>query len=357
MERSRMSLRRSKSLTRSQGSLASSSIRPRHDARRQVKDCCRKFVAFMCTQVGVGALIVAYSIIGAFCFISVETQVNNTTTDDVAILRRSYALELWEKTEHLNMFNKTEWMFEMDDVLKSFQDEVSSAIKNGFDARTPEEIWSFPAALMYCLSIFTMIGYGNIVPKTQWGKGLTVIYATFGIPLYILYFLNIGKILAKTFKILYRCIHECTHDKTEDILEQGGYIPQKKVIVPSTACLWVISFYIFTGTIMFANWERWSYLDSVYFCVTSLCKIGMGDFVPGANFYNDSITSQQTKLAINFVYVLLGMGLVAMCYNLMREEVKVKLKEMKEDLKLCLEDLRNRFTGICGSEDYEEEEW
>ena len=39
--------------------------------------------------------------------------------------------------------------------------------------------------------------------------------------------------------------------------------------------------YITIGTVMFAEWEGWNYIDSVYFCVTSLAKIGFGDFVPG----------------------------------------------------------------------------
>jgi hypothetical protein len=46
-----------------------------------------------------------------------------------------------------------------------------------------------------------------------------------------------------------------------------------KVIVPSTACVWVMMVYLLAGTIMFAEWEGWNYLDSLYFCVTSLCKV------------------------------------------------------------------------------------
>ncbi len=41
--------------------------------------------------------------------------------------------------------------------------------------------------------------------------------------------------------------------------------------------------YLVLGTLMFAAWEGWEYVDSIYFCVTSLLKIGFGDFVPGAN--------------------------------------------------------------------------
>lgn len=231
--------------------------------------------------------------------------------------------------------------------------------------------------MMYCLSVFSMIGYGNMTPRTEWGKFTTVVYATFGIPLYILYFMNIGKVLAKTFRWFYTWIKECSTDPIDiDDIEDGSVHTKKKIIVPSTACLWVMSFYILIGTLLFSHWEKWEYLDSVYFCVTSLCKIGIGDFVPGTSFANTTTTSannssisttksdvtaenivaditiqNQTKLVINFVYMLLGMGLVAMCYNLMREDVRIKLKEMKEDMMLCLEDLRLRFSRCCGNED------
>ena len=47
----------------------------------------------------------------------------------------------------------------------------------------------------------------------------------------------------------------------------------KQVLVPSTACIWVMLGYLTMGTIMFAEWEDWNYLDSAYFCVTSLLKV------------------------------------------------------------------------------------
>lgn len=186
-----------------------------------------------------------------------------------------------------------------------------------------------------------------MLPRTPWGKGITVMYAGLGIPLYILYFLNMGKVLAQTFRWLYTWLHECSveHD-SEASMEEGDDLPARKIIVPSTACLWVISFYVLTGTVMFAEWENWNYLDSTYFCVTSLCKIGIGDFVPGANIM-ESRDGSQTKLVINFIYLLLGMGLVAMCYNLMREEVRVKMRELREDMRQCLEDIRLKFVRCC----------
>ena len=36
--------------------------------------------------------------------------------------------------------------------------------------------------------------YGNLVPRTKWGKIVTMLYAVCGIPVYILYFKNMGKV-------------------------------------------------------------------------------------------------------------------------------------------------------------------
>lgn len=42
------------------------------DPRRKVKNCCRKALTFMCTQVGVGGLIVTYAVMGAIGFRLIE---------------------------------------------------------------------------------------------------------------------------------------------------------------------------------------------------------------------------------------------------------------------------------------------
>ena len=42
--------------------------------------------------------------------------------------------------------------------------------------------------------IYFLLSYGNLVPCTKWGKIVTMLYAVFGIPVYVLYFLNMGKV-------------------------------------------------------------------------------------------------------------------------------------------------------------------
>lgn len=299
----------------------------------------------MFTQVGVGALVVCYSILGAVCFMHIERDSHDQQIEEVNLWRQKCAQQLWNITEVINMFDKPLWHENVDRVLITFQNNITIAIHSGYTGQTAEDIWSFPAALMYSLSVFTMIGYGNIVPKTPWGKIATIAYACFGIPVYILYFCNMGKVLAKTFKWLYVNAHECSR-RDDIVFEDEDVQPiRRKITVPSTACLWVMTFYIFIGTIMFGAWENWNYLDSTYFCVISLCKIGFGDFVPGANIA-DSAGGSHLKLVINFIYVLLGMGIVAMCYNLMCEDVRVKVRELREDVRNCFDDITHKLT-VC----------
>ena len=68
-------------------------------------------------------------------------------------------------------------------------------------------------------------------------------------------------------------------DKLENIKEVNPetfwlhYYDSYQVLVPSTVCIWVMVVYLIIGTIMFSEWEGWNYLDSAYFCVTSLLKV------------------------------------------------------------------------------------
>ena len=46
-------------------------------------------------------------------------------------------------------------------------------------------------------------GYGNLTPRTEWGKIATILYAIVGMPLMLLYMSNVGEVLAHIFKFIY----------------------------------------------------------------------------------------------------------------------------------------------------------
>lgn len=162
--------------------------------KERLKECCRKLVAFMCTQVGVGGLVVGYAVVGAFCFKQIESQAGDEQKSAAVQLRDNCSLGVWNATNTFNVIDETRWTKLVNDALIDYEKKLSLIVKKGYDGKTTEQTWSFSAALMFSLSIFTMNGYGNVVPKTTLGKAATVVYAVFGIPLYVLYFRNMGKV-------------------------------------------------------------------------------------------------------------------------------------------------------------------
>ncbi|CAH2238362.1 jg18008 [Pararge aegeria aegeria] len=90
------------------------------------------------------------------------------------------------------------------------------------------------------------------------------------------------------------------------------------ITVPISVCVAIMVGYLMFGSMIFGLWEKWDKLDGAYFCFISLSSIGFGDFVPGERVYTPRI---ETSFIVCSLYLMLGMALVAMCFNLMQEQV------------------------------------
>lgn len=104
--------------------------------------------------------------------------------------------------------------------------------------------------------------------------------------------------------------------------------------VPIWLCCAIVVGYICGGAWLFYSWEGWDYLDSAYFCFVTLTTIGFGDLVPGTALSDD----QQVTLAVCAVYLLFGMALLAMSFNLVQEEVTRSVKCVGRRLGILSED-------------------
>eukprot|EP00095_Tigriopus_kingsejongensis_P003237 maker-scaffold547_size140190-snap-gene-0.31 protein:Tk03237 transcript:maker-scaffold547_size140190-snap-gene-0.31-mRNA-1 annotation:"potassium channel subfamily k member 18-like" len=178
----------------------------------RVTNWIRKGLAFLFTQVGVCGLIALYMVMGAFMFASLEAESQMEQSVIALALRRKFALSLWNVTLIANNeFRQGDWRKVTQSLVTDFQKDVVENIRHGYTGTDPGvRIWTFSSALMYSLTIFTTIGYGNLTPKTDLGKLATIFYALLGIPLMLLYMTNIGHILGSSFKYTYTKLCRCS---------------------------------------------------------------------------------------------------------------------------------------------------
>ena len=75
--------------------------------------------------------------------------------------------------------------------------------------------------------------------------------------------------------------------------------------------------------------EDWTFFEAFYYCVIPLTTIGFGDYVPrssnkeGFGGYSDEIS-----IALCSVYLLFGISLLVMTFNLMQEEVSQRVRNV-----------------------------
>jgi len=149
-----------------------------------------------------------------------------------------------------------------------------------------------------------------------------------------------------TSKNLYHCEKSIVEAPASPIVfradEEGpeddvvlGHVAEAKVSVPISICLVIIAAYIIAGSALFATWEKWDYLTGSYFCFITLSTIGFGDVVPGTDM--DQWSSHQ-KLVLCALWLAFGLSLLAMCFNLMQEEVKEKCRWIGRKLGLLKPD-------------------
>lgn len=161
-----------------------------------------------------------------------------------------------------------------------------------------------------------------------------------GIPLTLLCLTNIGDLMATGFRMLYAkvCCGVCCllftpsnrrPSDPEKGLGAGDEVvigedkPQEVINVPTSLCILVMTAYILLGTLLFSIWEGWDVVTGTYFSFITLSTIGFGDVVPGTAMGQ---WENEQKLVLCALYLVLGLSLIAMCFNLVQEDVKAKCR-------------------------------
>ncbi|XP_041971872.1 potassium channel subfamily K member 18-like [Aricia agestis] len=102
------------------------------------------------------------------------------------------------------------------------------------------------------------------------------------------------------------------------------------ILAPICLCLASIFTYIFFGALVLYHLEGWSLIDGIYFCFMSLSTIGFGHLAPGLTYKNAASTGTVWFCSI---YIITGLALTAMCFNVLHDEIVHRLKHHEKILK------------------------
>lgn len=95
-----------------------------------------------------------------------------------------------------------------------------------------------------------------------------MLYAMIGIPLCLVMFQSVGERLNNFTLFCIKFVKKCFRKNDENNQTELVFVGVMLVIAV-----------IFGGAALFQSYEKWSYFDSIYYCVVTLTTIGFGDFV------------------------------------------------------------------------------
>ncbi|XP_022918345.2 uncharacterized protein [Onthophagus taurus] len=300
--------------------------------------------------------------LGGVLFKFIEGAFENFYKCGVKRIKRDFIDQLWMKSHNLR---EEDWKSLARNKLKHFEEELHVAHEAGIRSYTGKTSWSFLNGIIYSLTLVTTIGYGHMFPTTITGKGLTILYALIGIPLFLIILTDFGKLFTRCIKYVWafvrrlyytgRCrkVRKTAHvedifkgaqmvyeaatlrrpSKTpdpniqmEEGTDDGGTSPatpapsnyeiDDEFNLPITLALSILVLYIFLGAVGFQVLENWDFFSSFYFVFISLSTIGLGDFVPSNNLF----------MIFSIVYLVFGLALMSMCINVVQDKISDTFK-------------------------------
>lgn len=150
--------------------------------------CFRRLLTFLFSTVGLTCLTVAYSALGGYIFMVLESPSRGipilSQPDTVTVLQVGeveavdrkgighasldrYLELLWNLTEQLNVLQREEWIRMGKEVMERYTNDIYASLEGNetMKSTTMEELknvvdnqWSYPGALLYAITVITTIG-------------------------------------------------------------------------------------------------------------------------------------------------------------------------------------------------------
>lgn len=155
------------------------------------------------THIFLFLVVLSYSLIGAVIFVAVEGTYEEQGQADLRRERYVLLRRLRELTRDPVLATDDEmWEGTAVSEMKEYEKTLYESFKHGITLK-PDNDWRFWNAVFYCGTIYTTIGYGHISPSTTTGRAITILYAIFGIPMFLILLADFGKLFTRGIKFLW----------------------------------------------------------------------------------------------------------------------------------------------------------
>ncbi|RZF47199.1 hypothetical protein LSTR_LSTR004908 [Laodelphax striatellus] len=316
-------------------------------------------------------ILLIYCGLGGMLFRFTEGAFENFYKCGVKRVKRDFVDSLWNS---MYSMREEEWKSLARRKLMTFEEQLHEAFEAGMTSYSGQKSWSFLNAVLYCLTVVTTIGYGHISPSTTTGRALTIVYAIFGIPMFLILLADFGKLFTRGIKFIWAFVRRVYY--TGSCRKVRRTVPVQEVMkgvqmvydiatfrrpsqlppgvdlqninvndsvpplpprtpyphsgtdppgtpalstfavddefnLPISVAIFILVVYIFCGATVFYIWEKWGFFESFYFVFISMSTIGFGDFVPQNQMY----------MMASIVYLVFGLALTSMCINVVQEKL------------------------------------
>ncbi|XP_070212505.1 potassium channel subfamily K member 18-like isoform X2 [Littorina saxatilis] len=149
-------------------------------------------------------LLLAYTFLGAWMMMKIEGPKEDAQKKEVFNARELLADELKNNTVALQAgrMSEADWENLTETLLHDFE----STVHNSGVTSTSKKKWTFLGSVLFCVTTYTTIGYGNIAPATDGGRIATMLYATIGVPLALIVLADLGQKLTLGLKFIWSFI-------------------------------------------------------------------------------------------------------------------------------------------------------
>ncbi|XP_071510505.1 two pore potassium channel protein sup-9-like [Diadema antillarum] len=165
--------------------------------------------------------------------------------------------------------------------------------------------WKFAGSFFFCMTVITTIGYGHSAPHTSGGKVFCMIYALIGIPLNLVMFQSVGERLNVLMGFGVKKVKGCLRFK------KVGVSHTELCIIGGLANIIITV----SGSLAFVHFEKWNFLDALYYVVITLTTVGFGDYVA---LQKDNVIQEKPEYVFfSIIYILVALVVLASVMNLL----------------------------------------